>query len=129
MLDFNVVYAILLMIGVIVFLRVIMPYLKKKNIDFYQEIKLFLLLSGYSFRDEKIKQISETALEIVKNLEELSISPEEKHYLAVDEVFRRLLIELNIELEEHVIETIVMIAVSQLPPTSAPEDPELEVVE
>lgn len=122
MLDFNVVYAILLMVGVIVFLRVIMPYLKKNNIDFYQEIKLFLLLSGYSFRDEKIQKISKTALEVVKNLEKLSISPEEKHYLAVDEVFRRLLIELNIELEEHVIETIIMIAVSQLPPTNAKEE-------
>lgn len=119
MLDFNILYAIALMIGVIVFLRVIVPYLKKNNVDFYEEIKLFLLLSGYAFREEKIKVISQTALEVVKQFEKLHISPEEKHYLAVDEVFRKLLVEFNIELDEEVIETIIMIAVSQLPPTNA----------
>ena len=120
MLDFNVVYAIALMVAVVVFVRVVVPYLKKNNIDFYEEVKLFLLLSGYAFREEKVKAISKTALEIVKNLEKLHISPEEKHYLAVEEVFMELLFEFGIELEEEVIETIIMIAVSQLPPTNAP---------
>lgn len=117
MLDFNVLYALLIAIGVVVFVRIIKPYLKKNNIDFYEETKLFLLVSGYAFRDEKIKAISATALEVVRNMEQLSLSADEKHYLAVDEVFRRLLDEFNIEIEEEIIETIVRIAVSQLPPT------------
>lgn len=121
MLDFNIVYALIIAIGVVVFVRIIMPYLKKNNIDFYEEIKLFLLISGYAFRDEKIKGISKTALEVVKGLEELSLSAEEKHYLAVEEVFRRLLDEFDIELNEEIIETIIRIAVSQLPPTNPKE--------
>lgn len=116
-LDFNVLYALLIAIGVVVFVRFVKPYLKKNNINIYEEVKLFLLISGYAFRDEKIKGITTTALEVVRNMEQLSLSADEKHYLAVDEVFRRLLDEFNIELSEDIIETIIRIAVSQLPPT------------
>lgn len=116
--EFNVLYALLIAVGVVVFMRVIVPYVKKNNLDFYEEIKLFLLISGHSFRDEKIKAISAMALEVVKQMEELGLAAEEKHYAAVDEVFRRLLFEFGIELEEEIIETIIMIAVSQLPPTN-----------
>jgi hypothetical protein len=117
MMEYNVLYAILIAVGVVVFMRVILPYMRKNNLDFYNEVKLFLLISGYSFRDEKIKAISAMALEVVKEMEKLGLAAEEKHYAAVDEVFRRLLIEFGIELEEEIIETIIMIAVSQLPPT------------
>ena len=117
MLDFNIVYALLIAVGVVIFVRFVKPYLKKNNINIYEEIKLFLLVSGYAFRDEKIKAISATALEVVKSMEQLSFSADEKHYLAVDEVFRRLLDEFDIELDEEIIETIIRIAVSALPPT------------
>lgn len=116
--EFNVLYALLIAVGVVLFLRVIVPFMKKNNLDFYEEIKLFLLISGYSFRDEKIKAISAMALEVVKQMEELGLAAEEKHFVAVDEVFRRLLDEFDIELEEEIIETIIMIAVSQLPKTN-----------
>lgn len=118
MLDFNVLSAMFIMVGVILFLRVIMPYLKKNNIEFYEEMKLGLLLFGYVYRDDKIKEISKVALEVVKSLEDLSLTADEKHYLAVDEVFRRLLMEFDIEVEEEVIEMIVRVAVAQLPPTN-----------
>ena len=118
MLDFNILSAILIMVGIIVFVKIIMPYLKRNNIDFYEEIKLGLLLFGHVYRDDKIKAISKTALEIVKNLEYLSLSPEEKHYLAVDKVFRELLDEFDIELPEKAVELIIRIAVAQLPPTN-----------
>lgn len=118
MLDFNILYALLIAAGVVIFVRFVKPYLKKNNIDFYEEIKLFLLVSGYAFREEKIKAIAATALEVVKSLEELSLVPDEKHYVAVDKVFRELLFEFSIKLPEEVIEGIVRIAVSQLPPTN-----------
>ena len=116
-LDFNVLYALLIAVGVVLFVRFVKPYLKKNNINIYEEVKLFLLVSGFAFRDEKIKAITATALEVVRNMEQLSFSADEKHYLAVDEVFRRLLDEFNIELDEEIVETIVRIAVSALPPT------------
>jgi len=117
-LDFNIIYALLIAVGVIIFVRFVKPYLKKNNIEFYEEIKLFLLVSGYAFREDKIKAMAATALEIVKSLEELSLVSDEKHYIAVDKVFRELLIEFDLELPEEVIEGIVRIAVSQLPPTN-----------
>ena len=119
--DFNILYALLIAAGVVVFVRVIKPYLNKNNIDFYEEVKLFLLISGFAFRDDKIKAISATTLEVVKNMEQLSLTADEKHYLAIDEVFRRLLDEFNLEIDETVIEAIIRIAVSQLPPTNKPE--------
>ena len=117
-LDFNIIYALLIAAGVIIFVRFVKPYLKKNNIEFYEEIKLFLLVSGYLFREDKIKAIAATALEIVKGLEELSLASDEKHYIAVDKVFRELLTEFDLELPEEIIEGIIRIAVSQLPPTN-----------
>lgn len=119
MLDFNVLYALLVAIGVVVFVRIVKPYLKQNNIDIYEEVKLFLLISGFAFREDKIKAIIVMSLEVVSSMEKLSLSPDEKHYLAVDEVFRKLLDDFNIELSEDVIETIIRIAVSTLPATNA----------
>lgn len=118
MLDFNILYAVIIAIAIVVYVRFIKPYLKKNNMDFFEEVKLFLLVSGYAFRDEKIKAIAGMTLEVVESLEELTLVPDEKHYVAVDEVFRELLEEFNIEMEEEVIEGIVRIAVSHLPPTN-----------
>lgn len=118
MLDFNILYAVLIAIAVVIFVKFGKPYLKKNNIDFYEEIKLFLLVSGYAFRDEKIKAIAGLSLNVVKKLEELTLVSDEKHYLAVDKIFRELLEELDVEIDESVIEGIVRIAVSHLPATT-----------
>lgn len=117
MLDFNIISALAIVIGVVVFMKFVMPYLKKNNIDFYEEVKLSLLIFGYAFREDKIRAISKTALEVVKQFEQLSLAAEEKHYLAVDEVFRRLLFEFDIELDEEIVELLIKVAVSQLEPT------------
>lgn len=118
MLDFNIIYAILIAVAVVLYVKYAKPYLKKNNLDFYEQVKLFLLISGYAFRDEKIKAIAEVALNVVKSLEELTLVPDEKHYVAVDKVFRELLVEFDIEMEEKIIEGIVRIAVAQLPPSN-----------
>ena len=118
MIDFNILSALIIMGLIVVFVKFVMPYLRKNNVDFYEEIKLGLLLFGHIYRDDKIKNISKVALEVVRGLEELSLTSAEKHYLAVDEVFRRLLFEFDIELPEEAIELIIRAAVSQLPPTN-----------
>lgn len=118
MLDFNIIYAILSAGAIVVYVKFVKPYLKEKNLDFYEEVKLFLLISGYAFRDDKIKAIAGITLEIVKSLEELTLASNEKHHIAVDKVFRELLDEFNIEMKEEVIKGIVRIAVSHLPPTN-----------
>lgn len=118
MLDFNIITALLIMVGVVLFVKFVMPYLENNNIDFYEEIKLGLLIFGYTFRDEKIKAISKTALEVVKSLENLSLTAEEKHFVAIEEVFRKLLFEFDIEVEEEVVEMIIRVAVAQLPATN-----------
>lgn len=118
MLDFNIVYATLIAVAIVLYVKFVKPYLKEHNIDFYEEVKLFLLVSGYAFREEKIKAIASMTLEVVKNLETLTAVAEEKHYVAVESVFRELLDEFDIDMDEEVIEGIVRIAVSHLPPTN-----------
>lgn len=118
MLDFNIIYAILSATAIVAYVKFVKPYLKEKNLNFYEEVKLFLLISGYAFRDDKIKAIAGITLEIVKGLEELALASNEKHHIAVDKVFRELLDEFNIEMKEEVIEGIVRIAVSYLPSTN-----------
>lgn len=115
MLDFNIIYAVLIAVAIVVYVKFVKPYL---NLDFYEEVKLFLLISGYAFRDDKIKALAEVTLEVVKSLEELTLASDEKHHVAIDKVFRELLDEFNIEMREEVIEGIVRIAVSHLPPTN-----------
>ena len=116
--DFNIIYAILIAVAVVIYVRFVKPYLQKNNLNFYEEIKLFLLVSGYAFRDEKIKAIAGMTLGVVEKLEDLTLVADEKHYIAVDEVFRELLVEFDIEMDEEIIEGIVRIAVSHLPPTN-----------
>lgn len=120
--NMNVLYAVAIMTSVILFRRVLMPFLKKNNLDLYDEIKLALLLMGYSFRDEKIKSIIEVTLELVKDLEKIAIAPEDKLSVAIEEISKKLFNDFGIELEDEVIELIIRVAVSTLPPTSEVEN-------
>lgn len=117
MLDFNIVNASIVAILIIVFIRLVLPYLKKAKRTYYEEIKMGLMLFGYAFRDEKVKQIANTALVVVSEIESLHIAPTEKHDIAAEKTFRTLLEEFNIELEEEVIDLIIQLAVTMLPKT------------
>ena len=119
MIDFNVTNGLIVVTAIMVFLLIIKPYLQKNNLNYYEEIKLGLLMFGFVFRDDKVKQMANTVLFIVKEMEKLDLTPDEKHYLAVDEVFRTLLEEFNIELPEDAIALLIRAAVSLLPPTNA----------
>lgn len=118
MLDFNIVNASIVAILIIVFIRLVLPYLKKAKRTYYEEIKMGLMLFGYAFRDEKVKQIANTVLVIVKEIEGLHIAPEHKHDLAVEQTFKVLVDEFNIELDKEVVDLIIQIAVSLLPKTN-----------
>ncbi len=118
MLDFNLLTAILVAVVIILFVKFAMPWLKERGYgDIYTDVKAGLLLFGYAFRDEKVKAITDLILRIVKETEQLSIAAEGKREEAVDIAFRALIKELNIEIEDDAIRTIINIAVSYLPPT------------
>lgn len=118
MLDWNVTNGLLAITAILVFIIFIKPLLRSKNIDYYEEIKLGLMLFGFTFRDDKIRQIANTVLFIVGQMEDLDLTPDEKHYLAIEEAFREILIEFNIELPEEAISLMIQSAVAMLPPTN-----------
>lgn len=123
MFDFNLLTGILVAAAIVLFIRFGMPYLRKKGYsNIYSDIKAGLLLFGYAFRDEKIKAIADLMYNIVHETEMLDAAPEVKRKEAVDIAFRALIKELNIEMEEQAIVTIVNIAVSYLPPTNLDQD-------
>ena len=117
--DLNILYAIAIFAGVVLFTRVIMPYLKRNNLELYDEVKLALLIMGHSFRDEKIKRITDIALDLAKDLEKIAIAPEDKLTVVVEEVSKKLIKDFKIDLEDEVLEVIVRVVVSILPPTNA----------
>lgn len=130
MLDFNLITGILVAIFIILFIRFGLPYIRKNGYsNIYTDIKAGLLLFGYAFRDEKIKAITDLILKIVQETERLDVAPEEKREEAVNIAFRTLIKELNLEIEEKAIKTIVNIAVAYLPPTNRKDLPPEKALE
>ena len=122
MLDYNILTAMVLIIALVLLIVYVFPYMKKRGItkEIYQEIQLGLLLFGYAFRDDKVKRIVDILMGVVLSIEKLDIAPYEKKKEAVDEVFKQLLEDLNICLDQEAVEVLVNIAVSYLPPTNIP---------
>lgn len=115
--DWDVVYAVALVFAVFAVLYYLIPLLRKKKLDYYKEVKLVLLLCTQMFRDDKIKRIADIALEVVKSVEQLALTSEEKRLEVVSEVSRRLLDELGIEIDDDTLGLIIDVAVTLLPPT------------
>ncbi|QZY57176.1 hypothetical protein [Crassaminicella profunda] len=113
--DMNIVYAIGLVIALFGFIKIVAPYLKRKDMDYYKEVKLALMLFGYSFRDDKLKKISDISLEVVRGLEELSIRSQEKHDEAVYLISKQLVDTFEIDVKAEALELIVQVAVAYLP--------------
>lgn len=118
MFNLNVLYAIGILAGVIIFRRFVMPYLRKNNLELYEEIKIALLIMGYSFRDDKIKKITEITLSLINDLEKIAIAPEDKLAVAIEEVSKKLINDFGIVLEDEVLKVIIRVAVSTLAPTN-----------
>lgn len=118
MLDMNIVKAMGVLVGIVAFIRLVLPVLKKNNIDIYDEVKLGLLLAGYTFREDKLKEIFDFILLLVNQVERLDFSPQEKHDIVLRDTYETIAEEMNLELEEEVIDLLIRIAVSTLPPTN-----------
>lgn len=116
--NWDVVYATGLVFGIFAVLYYVVPYLKKRKLEYYKEVKLALMLFSYAFRYDKVKRIADLALEIVKSIEELSLSPEEKRIEALTIISQRLLNEFNIVIDDDALGLIIDIAVTLLPPTN-----------
>lgn len=119
MLDFNIVYGILVAIIIWILIKFIFPLLKDKGIqsNVYKDIKTGLLLFGYAFREEKVKRMIAMLHSIVSSVEELDIAPSDKKDIAVVKAFDSILDEFHIALDEEAIELMVNILVAYLPPT------------
>lgn len=120
MIDFNIITGILVAIGLILLVRVGLPYLKAKGMkgNIYEDMKLALMLFGYAFRDEKIKDITSKIYNIVATIEKLDITPIEKQEEAIEIAFKELMDELDIVLDDDALELIINIAVAYLPATN-----------
>lgn len=116
--NWDVVYAVGLVFGLFTILYYLIPFLRDKKLDYYKEVKFALMLFSYAFRYDKVKRIADLALEIVKSIEELSLSPEEKRIEALTIISQRLLNEFNIVIDDDALGLIIDIAVTLLPPTN-----------
>lgn len=116
--NWDVVYAVGLVFGLFAILYYLIPFLRDKKLDYYKEVKFALMICSYAFRYDKIVKISNLALEIVKSIEELSLSPEEKRIEALTIISQRLLNEFNIAIDNDTLGLIIDIAVTLLPPTN-----------
>ncbi len=113
----NIFIAMAVVAGVFAIIMYVMPFLRKKGFDYYNEVKLALMIFGYAFRDDKVKEIANMALSIVADLEKLEANSSEKHNLAVKEISDRLLKQFNIVIDEEALDLLIQLAVSLLPAT------------
>ncbi|WDV47033.1 hypothetical protein PV797_04855 [Clostridiaceae bacterium M8S5] len=112
--NWNIVIAIATVFMVVIFTKYISKYLKKKDLDLYREIKLGLLIFGYTFKDNQIKKIADLTYEVVSNLQSLASVTEEIDE-AIKQVSKRLLDEFEIDIEPEALDMIVQIAYTLLP--------------
>ncbi len=117
-LNNDILVAVLVVIGLFLFVKYVDPFMKKKKLAYYNEVKLGLMVLGYALREDKLKQIANEALEIVRELEALALHSIEKHDEAVYQLSRRLLDKYEISIEDGALDLIVDMAVALLVKTN-----------
>ena len=117
MLDFNVISGMFVAVALVLLIRFVFPLYKDRT-SIYADVKQGLLLFGYAFRDDKIKEIADALLNIVLIVEELDKPNITKQYEAIVLAYDKLLAEFDIILDDEVVELLVNIAVAHLPPTN-----------
>ena len=120
MLDWNIIIAAAVMVGIIVLIRFVFPLYKDRK-SLYADIKAGLLLFGYAFRDDKVKAIADIMYGVVSAVEELDKSNPCKQRDAVARAHEKLLQEIGVEIDSEAMELMVDIAVAYLPPTGNKE--------
>ena len=121
MFDFNILNALIVAVAIVVFITYVLPYFRDNDMQYYEEVKIGLLMFGYAFRDEKLQKIADMALAVVLQMEILDASNKDKYSQAVEQVFRNLIEQFNIFIPEDVIGMIVNVAVTMLPKTNKKE--------
>lgn len=117
MLDYSTISAFIIVVLLVLLIRLVFP-LYKDRASIYKDVKQGLLLFGYAFRDDKIKAVADTIFRIVSIVEEYDKSNISKQYAAMEQAYEELLAEFDIILDAELIELLVDIAVSHLPPTN-----------
>lgn len=112
-LNMNVVYAV----SIVVSFCLILVLMKKKGIkfDYYNEVKLALLIGGTMFKDVKIKAIMAICMGIVQGLEHADKAPEEKRKMAIKKAIDEIYIQCGLTLDESTVGAIIDIAVANMP--------------
>jgi len=111
--DINLLIGVLITIGLTLYL-----YFAKGKVNFYDEMKLAILISGTVIRDDKVTKMSNIVLNIVKTLENMDKSNAEKKNEAIKQATEEINKELGIILNPLLIDTIIEVAVSHLPKTN-----------
>jgi hypothetical protein len=115
--DYNILITLGVVVAFFLYLRFGRPYVKDATI--YEDVRLGLMLGGLMIREDKIKEVIDIVITIVKDLEELhGIENSEKEAIAVQNASEEILNKLNIEIDEETLSLIVKVAVSYLPPTN-----------
>ena len=115
MIDINLLIAIGVTATLVVLIRFVFPHVKD---DLYTDIKRGLLLFGYAFRDDKLKEIADMLFNIVVVVEQLDKDNLAKQYEAIETAQARLLDEFDIAIDVEALKLIVDIAVAYLPKTN-----------
>lgn len=117
MLDFNVIFAMFIGVALAALIKFVFPLYKDRD-SIYKDVKQALLLFGYAFRDEKVKGMADIIFNIVAIVEQYDKSNVAKQYEAMEQAYNELLSEFDIVLDDEVVQLLVDIAVSHLPPTN-----------
>lgn len=112
-LNMNVVYAVSLVIS----FCLILVLMKRKGIkfDYYNEVKLALLIGGTMFKDVKVKAIMAICMGIVQGLENADKAPAEKRKMAIKKAIDEIYIQCGLTLDEATVGAIIDIAVANMP--------------
>ena len=113
LLDMNMVYGIAI---VILFCGVLIT-MKRNGIkfDYYNEVKLALLMGGTMFKDTKIKMIMGICVGIVQGLENADKSSVEKRKEAIAQAIEEIYEKCGVKMDKDIIGQIIDIAVANMP--------------
>lgn len=92
-------------------------FMKRKGIKFnyYNEVKLALLMGGTMVKDAKVKAIMGICMGIVQGLERADKASSEKRKSAIEEAIEEIYRSCGVRLEKEIVGQIIDIAVANMP--------------
>lgn len=108
--NIDIIIAIVIVGTIILGLRYIKPYMKKRGKTIYLEVELALRLTGKLYKHEQIKEIISLTVEVVEIMKDLTCFEDEvKKSLGVASLTNKILKQLSIKLDEETLRLIVNI--------------------